>query len=138
MRPVDQTVFGFPNGNCFEACVASILEIPLESCKIFLEGVDPSSENDIKTKDHWWLVTQRWLRGHRYEPIYLLAKELNGLVPQGWSIISGKGPRELDHSTVGFNGRITHDPHPSRAGLLEVRDYICLIPLTPNEGGRPR
>lgn len=30
MIPVDQTTYGHTDGNCFSACVASILEIPIE------------------------------------------------------------------------------------------------------------
>lgn len=30
VKPVDQTLFGRPSGNCLPACVASILELPIE------------------------------------------------------------------------------------------------------------
>ena len=36
MKPVDQTSFGFPGGNCFSACVASILELPIDD--VFATG----------------------------------------------------------------------------------------------------
>ena len=130
MKPIDQTKFGFPHGDCFSACVASILEREITECQMFPDGVDETSENDIATKKHWWIVFQRWLREHHnLQAIYLHISELDGYVPKGYSIVSGKGPRGLDHSAVGLDGNIIHDPHPSRAGLLAVRDYILFVPL---------
>ena len=135
MKPVDQTKFGFPHGDCFAACVASILERELSECVIFSEGVDLDSENDIATKKHWWIVFQNWLRDHAdMQAVYLHVSELAGRKPQGYSILSGKGPRGLDHSTVALDGGMVHDPHPSRAGLLEIRYYVCFLPLVKSSG----
>lgn len=38
MKPVDQTTFGFPGGNCFSACIASLLEMPLDDVPYFMHG----------------------------------------------------------------------------------------------------
>jgi hypothetical protein len=34
--PVDQTTYGLHDGNCFSACLASILEIPIAGVPVFL------------------------------------------------------------------------------------------------------
>ena len=34
MKPVAQTVFGSPDGNCLAACIASILELPIEAVPV--------------------------------------------------------------------------------------------------------
>ena len=127
MKPVEQTVLG-DQGNCFEACVASLLEIPLEDCNIFPDGVGLDSEADKASGRHWWIVFQEWLRlNHKRHPIYIMFSEMGGDKPKGYSIISGPGPRGLLHSTVGLDGEVAHDPHPSKAGLVSVRDYILFI-----------
>lgn len=128
MTPVDQTKFGFPHGNCFSACVASILDLTLDECDIYPDGVDQESEKCLRRNRHWWPVFQEWLREQGHEPVYLLKNEVKR-APKGLSIISGPGPRGLDHSTVGLDGEIVHDPHPSREGLKEVSDYIVFVPL---------
>jgi len=35
VRPVDQTSYGALDGNCFSACIASILEVPLTAVPYF-------------------------------------------------------------------------------------------------------
>ena len=133
MKAVYQTKFGFPHGNCFEACVASILELPLKECVIFTDGVDEKSELDQATQKHWWQVFVEWALHRDLIPVFILAGDFRGKAPRGYSIVSGKGPRGLDHSTVGCDGKIVHDPHPSRAGLLSVRDFIVLLPAVERE-----
>jgi hypothetical protein len=48
--------------------------------------------------------------------------------------ISGPSPRGqgIWHAVVGCNGQIVHDPHPSKAGLLDPEQwqYAILAPLT--------
>lgn len=50
--------------------------------------------------------------------------------PGGWSIVSGRSPRPGGqlHACVAFNGVVVHDPHPSRAGILDVLDFMVLRP----------
>jgi hypothetical protein len=44
MLPVDQTTFGHPGGNCFSACVASLLELPIEEVPYFMGEPDEPNE----------------------------------------------------------------------------------------------
>jgi hypothetical protein len=129
MIPVDQTKFGVPFGNCFEACVASIIELPLEQCTIFPQGVDFKSETDIRTGKHWWPITTEWLLEKDVFPVFVMASELRGRSPRGYSIMSGKAERGFQHSVVALDGIMVHDPHSSRVGLLQVRDFIILFPV---------
>ncbi len=47
-----------------------------------------------------------------------------------------RAERGLLHSCVGLNGEIVHDPHPSRAGLLEITDYMTLTRTPSNPAHR--
>lgn len=121
MKPVFQTRFGDPEGNCLMAAVASILGVPLDDC--------PDLYEHEKRDRNWWLTLERWLlRDHHFAPIWCVE-----YVPAGYSVISGNSPRGLRHSCVALDGKLVHDPHPEGAGLVEgsVRGYITLVPVVP-------
>lgn len=40
-------------------------------------------------------------------------------------------PRGVSHMVVYHDGKLAHDPHPSRAGILEVKRTWVLAPLDP-------
>lgn len=120
MIPVDQNRFN-ERGNCLEACVASILEVPLEVVEIPYEG-------------DWWDHFTRWAQVKGYKPLYRLrSPELDEwLLAYGdFYIPGGRSPRlpNLLHAVVGHKGRVVHDPHPSRIGLAKIEDYILLPTL---------
>ena len=98
MKPVDQTRFGPVEGNCFAACVASILEIPIEEAP------------DVMSIPNWYEAFAEWLKPRGMYPIcFNLTK--NGWVPIGLHILSGKSPRWAgDHAVVARGTEIVHDP----------------------------
>jgi hypothetical protein len=53
------------------------------------------------------------------------------IAPPGYHIACGKSPRlKHQHAVVALDGKIVHDPHPTRAGLDgEIASWILLIPL---------
>ncbi len=122
MIKVDQTIFGQAEGNCFPACLASLLHYDLEYL--------PNHHD----KD-WFIKYQEWLMQNA--GVYMLC--LEGYTPRehvpGYAIFSGPSPRNSGlHAVVGYAGEIVHDPHPSRAGLGgDVRDTIILIPMDPSD-----
>ncbi|WP_299008475.1 hypothetical protein [uncultured Caulobacter sp.] len=84
MRPVDQTTFGVPGGNCFSACVASLLSLPIDEVPYFMGA------------DDWFAYFEDWLgsRGH-----YPLCFHVAQYTPPGLHILSGRSPRG-PHSVV--------------------------------------
>jgi hypothetical protein len=123
VTPTDQTTFGYPGGNCFSACVASLLELPIADVPYFM--------GDKGTED-WFGPFAEWLKPHGFYPVCFGLQEGNAWRPQGFHILSGKGPRGFDHSVVAREASIVHDPHPSRAGLVTRSDVIMLIPFDPS------
>jgi len=131
MIPVDQTVFAVPGGNCFSACVASLLELPLKVVPYFM-GDKPPGE-----PEEWFAGFLAWLRPLGYWAIPLSVG--NGWRPEGLCILSGKSPRgSFLHSVVarGTDLDVVHDPHPSRAGVLTKDDVVILVPLDPRPARR--
>lgn len=104
MIAVDQTKYGI-GGNCFHACLASILEIPIGE-------VPPEIRSHTKPE-----LLDSFLRKHGLALVWI--PEGHVTVPKGlWHLIDGRSPRgPFGHCVVGFGGRPVHDPHPSRAGL---------------------
>ncbi|HSX22534.1 MAG TPA: hypothetical protein VLE97_07160 [Gaiellaceae bacterium] len=111
MKRVDQTTYGIDDGNCFPACVASILEIPLESVpQVF--GPSPDF--------------LRWLGDRGLSATLYKA---DNFVPRGYAIAAGPSMRFAGrlHACVVYDGAVVHDPHFSREGLpLGVIDYVVL------------
>lgn len=121
MTRVDQDRFGQGEGNCFAACVATITGLDLAMLTDALGCGDGSGE-----AEHWFDRAARVLGGHGWTITYDTTE-----APAGACIASGPAVRGLLHSCVAWNGVVVHDPHPSRAGLLEVTDYITLTPTPP-------
>ncbi len=124
MKPIDQTKFRVPEGNCFSACVASLLHLPIEDVPTFCaEG------------DKWFEVFQQWLR-----PLGLYAfmlKHCEEWRPDGYYILGGKSPRgDFFHAVIARDGEIVHDPHPSRTGLVDRQDYTLIVPFDLSEFDR--
>jgi len=122
MRPVYQTMLGSPDGNCLAACIASLLEVPIE-------GLPNPKQSGWFTQWNVWLTAQ-----HGVYLVRLPAGFADDMSPlQGYYIANGLAARGLRHSVVYRDGRLCHDPHPEGRGLDEVDDYMVLVPLGPAE-----
>lgn len=120
IKKVDQTTFGFPGGNCFSACIATVLGLPLDDVPYFIGDED------------WSLNFSVWLRDLGLWPLILNCSP--DWSPSGFTIMSGQSPRCPDdpdslHIVVALDGEVWHDPHPSRAGLLTHVDHVILVPV---------
>lgn len=127
MKPVYQDEFG-EFGNCMSACLASILDIPLREIPNFTHF-----------KERWYPEMWKWLGERGYELYYIYQIEkidwdnFPGCIP-GWEKLkilpyymhNGKSPRGYGHATVGWRGKMIHDPHPAGGGV-EVEDYGFLV-----------
>jgi hypothetical protein len=121
MKPVDQTQFvgEGAGGNCVQASLASILDLPLDAVPHFLETADQPS--------HWELAFMDWLeeRGVGY------IRREGEWIFDGYYLASGPSPRGVSHMVVYRDGSLAHDPHPSRAGILSISRTWVLAPLDP-------
>lgn len=115
MIPVDQQFLHDPangqEGDCFRACIASILELPIEDVPHFAQLTGGRSED-------FWNMAYDWLEDRGYG--YVHSTMLNGPIfsKGSYHLLSGPSPRGIGwHCVVALCGKIVHDPHPSRAGL---------------------
>lgn len=138
MKPVMQTRYGYPDGNCFAACIASILELELDQVPVI------SSADD----DHWtrW---QAWLRERGLMMITWPLHDPEGNLmwtPWGYGLLActppgadrGDAPedRSVGHSVVVYEGEVVHDPHPFD-DLGEWTEWTAFVTLDPSRVDRP-
>lgn len=141
MKKIDQTRLYYPNsdeppGNCFQACVASILECSIsdipDEAKHWSPGASP-----YRTWRLFWDDFCIWLQGRSIGYIeceITAAFDARSVLGVPF-IASGPSPRDknIDHSVVMCYERtdertvspvMVHDPHPSRDGLAgEIRTF---------------
>lgn len=143
MIPIDQTLFGDGSdgtepGNCFAACIASLLEVPLSKVPNFCANPE----------DSWWRGLQSWLRDRGLYAVDMTWGEGDEKhIPEAvWSteyvgvgallIATGPASRGHLHAVVvratETGPELLHDPHPSREGLLGVSCLTLLVPLDPS------
>ncbi len=118
MIPVDQTTFGVPDGNCFSACVASLLEMPIDQVPHFMSA------------DSWLDALAEWLLPLGLYPVFFRVATCSEdqWRPQGFYILGGESARG-PHAVVARGHKVVHDPHPSRVGLSKHEDATLIVPL---------
>lgn len=148
MIPVDQTTFGplrsdiasreVRVGNCFSACVASILELPIDDVPQFNT---PPSFDVVEPDAAWWERFKEWLAVRCLFAV-CFDRRPDSEPPPGWpkgySIAGGMSPRNkgVMHAAVCLDGVLVHDPNPERTFFAgEVMDWIVIGKLRDGESG---
>lgn len=126
---VDQEFFHDPDtgevGDCWRACIASILGYPRDCVPHFIGNHFHEPETE------WFEATNTWLENQTGETILyypgpdavLSICRLGEPSSRPHLIINGGSPRGyFNHCVVGDaeTGAMVHDPHPSRAGVLDI------------------
>lgn len=133
MKPVEQTLFAPHNANCFPACLASLLEVPLE--------LVPHPSADETCDAQGWAQYQNRLSREFLWPRNLhcatfAAQAVDNGEPiclPGYAIATGMSPRTGGlHSVISYDGDIVWDPHPEREkGLGEITEWTVFVALDP-------
>lgn len=131
---IDQTIFADDpkrKGNCVAACVATVLGVPLDRVPHFIEfGIAYGDSDDVAEVSHgnnWWAMMLGFLAGHGLWVVEL--DEVTDAEGGEFVLVAGMSPRGVVHQVVYRAGRLWHDPHPSRAGVLDVREVLAIRPL---------
>lgn len=117
MKIIDQTIFaGDPRvGNCLQAAIASLLNKELEEVPHFLLNDEPN----------WYRKMLDWLDLNGYG----LVEVKDWVFESGIPLIAvGKSPRGVYHSVIYQEGKLVHDPHPSKAGIEKPEWYYIIFP----------
>ena len=133
-RKVYQTRFGGPDsddpGNCWAACVATMLGIPLERV--------PEALRLEKDADKRWDAYQRFLSTFNLRAISLSVPSEH--LDDYWEAlgdalvhVAGPSPRDpsWNHGVIYCGGKLWHDPHPSGDGISGIAEIEFWVPLDP-------
>jgi len=121
MKPIMQTKFN-EDGNCWQAAVASLLEIPLEAVPDFSNKANPNRQTDWFTHFSHWLFDEFSMFVWIYNP----EREI-----PAFHILAGESPRGFSHAVVARKDEIIHDPHPEGGGLVKLEERYLFFPLSP-------
>lgn len=122
-------------GDCFRACLASLLHCDLEEVPP-LEEINTKKQGERYSQ--WYLALQNWLK-RKYGLFFLeilLPKE-QAFFPQPhgpYCILMGQTVQGFKHAVVGKvlhdEFLVLHNPSP-RAEILSVESIAFLVPLNP-------
>lgn len=143
MIPVKQTKFVFyddngimvQKGNCFAACIASLMERNI---------TDVLNVEELYVLPDWEIILQRWLNEHKWEwrtdmnfncfhdrLNYATEDDMRNryYLQDDYYLISGKTVRNIQHLCIYKAGILIHDPHPSNEGLITFEVFETIKPL---------
>lgn len=114
MRPVTQTVFNTTRGDCFSACLATLLEVECDAVP-----------NIHDHGDDWFYPLNVWLRERH--GLVLLMIEADAYAEKVWFpdgvpfIASVDVSIGIRHAVVmaydGMTAKVLHDPFPGNSGI---------------------
>ena len=120
MIPVMQKIFNFENGDCFSACVASILEVSLECVPNFNLPAHNSFAQNLK----------RWCKKQTFILLDITVKDTE-LISTCIVIAGGRSPRATEdwhrHTVVWYKGKMIHDPHFEGLGIAGDPDAYSVF-----------
>lgn len=123
MKPVKQSKLYMPdgihNGNCFAACLASLLDLPLWMIPPF---------EDMFARGSWRKRCDEWLIQF-YGQIMVRTDGHDLKDKPEFYIANGPSARGVDHSVIYSNGILVHDPHYSNEGIKTVGWCYHLVKL---------
>lgn len=148
MIPVTQTKVVVKNskdefivrGNCYAACIASIMELPISevpNVEVFFHidnGYWAEVMHTFLESKGWELCTDDvYKRFHKD----IFGYDFNGTDENGkikyyyecvdkYYLVSGKSVRGVHHTCIYRNGKLVHDPHPTKEGLLTLETFQTL------------
>jgi len=117
MIKVKQTILSAPKGNCFAACLASILELPID--------VVPNFVGDYG--ENWFIHLVDWLKPLNLSVVFLTYDNETEL-PRGYSIMSvesSNGP--WNHCLVALDGVAVWDPSPGGNGVIGCKPKLWTV-----------
>lgn len=135
MKPIFQTIIDPKEGNCLQACIASLFEVEIEK----IPHIPPKDGRQLR--DY-----REWLLSFGYTMIVLPVDQPKGMrvaagLPIGMlMMVSGKSGKfsNGNHVVVGRisdglgSYEIAHDPNPEATGISTPYYYYFFAPISPS------
>jgi len=124
-------------GNCFQACVASILEIPLEEafdCRPF-DLTDAIGKPVDEAPD--FVAFNEWLSRYGFQSIFVQAFPMPRMTTlRGFHLLEVESTtlkKGESHIVVIRDGEVVHDPNPNAKEIGKVVGVYLIVPMDPAE-----
>lgn len=125
MIPVMQTRFGYPHGNCWEACLASLLGVPIEKI--------PDGRPDGERATYRELSDFLMERRQAIVGLSFLGTGQVAAPPRHYYMLSGTTESGLGHAVIALDGVIVHNPNPDpEARLVSISGAEWLVAASPD------
>jgi hypothetical protein len=129
MKEQRQTITHPDTGNCFRACLASLLEIDINKIPPF---------ETMMGNNKWFYVFVVWINNMNYDffgyisttqtdDIKRLLLEFEGV--DGYTIVQGDEAYpdfDYDHVVIYKNGKFHFDPHPRPGDLKNITGFYAI------------
>ena len=127
MTPIYQTEQGDERGDCFRACIASILDLPRAEVPHFFQGLQPGQPvpGRIEERMRAWFGKRALalIQTGFQAPDAAAVMEAFGLRHPGLHyVLTGKSAKGRDHAVVCRDMQIVHDPARVSLGLHAPQD----------------
>lgn len=133
MKEVLQTRFGRPGGNCYQAAMASLMNVSLEEMPDFCNIGDDARG--------WFSRVSNWCIERGLAAIYINLKTppyptlIEGLCILGVRLKHHAADDTMLHAVVGraklvgdeWRYNVVHDPHPEKPEIAEVTDLMFVV-----------
>ncbi len=108
-------------GNCLQAAVASLMELPIEAVPHFVLYDDwlPGFVKFLKQEGYDFNGTHDFQHIKSWQGV-----EFKGV--DGYAIVVGKSIRNVMHCVIYKDGEMVHDVHPSNAGIIAPEYYYVI------------
>lgn len=132
MTPVNMTRFGHGNGNCMQAAVASVLDLPLDEVPNFSDA-----------EERWFIETDEWARSrglgliHVGKPESVAFMALHCHAVGLWTVAESENECHAvvmwfestpnADGTWSWKSPVVHDPHPLGLTLTDLREVIFFV-----------
>ena len=121
MKPVYQSITKHdPDngqiGDCFRACICSLLELPIEKVPHFV----------LLPEADWWKRFVVYMEAQGYKVFCGFGAWSEPIEKVYFYIATGTSPRGFLHSVIYSQGNLIHDPHPDGGGVTNIIDYTWL------------
>ncbi len=141
MKKIYQTRFGGIDspkeewGNCFQACVASIFEVPLDEafdCRYCFRKEDVGKPIDDSFE---FIEFNKWLARYGFQSIYIQAFPLPRMTSlRGFHILEAESmtlKKGESHVVVIQDGEVVHDPNRNAKEIGKTVGVYLIVPMDP-------
>lgn len=103
-------------GDCFRACICSLLELPIEKVPHFA----------TYPQDQWWSRVIDYMDAKGYKVFCGFGAQADPKDKALYYIATGTSLRGFLHSVIYREGKLVHDPHPDGGGVVDIVDYMWI------------